>query len=69
MATAQDRFGHMRALINNDGCGRLAVLGDTSTADVRAMIDTYVVSAFAMIHAVLPAVRAKRVGQIGSVAG
>ena len=72
VAAVRERFGRIDALVNNAGFGQLAVLEDTLMDAFRAMLETNVLGAFAMIHAVLPEMRARgsgRIVTIGSVAG
>ncbi len=69
-ATAQ--FGQIDVLVNNAGYGGLGTVEDAPLEEARAMFETNVFATLALTKAVLPAMIARRGGQIvmiGSVAG
>jgi NAD(P)-dependent dehydrogenase (short-subunit alcohol dehydrogenase family) len=72
VAMVQRRFGPIDVLVNNAGYGQIGTVEDTSIAQARAVMETNLFGALAMIKAVLPEMIARRSGQIvniGSVAG
>ena len=69
---AEARFGAIDVLVNNAGHGALGTVEDAPLAEARALFETNVFGTLAMTRAVLPAMIARRAGQIvmiGSVAG
>jgi NAD(P)-dependent dehydrogenase (short-subunit alcohol dehydrogenase family) len=72
LAAAQDRFGAIDVLVNNAGYGALGTIEDAPLSEARAMFETNFFGTLAMTKAVLPAMIARRSGQVvmvGSVAG
>src|SRR5579871_3246752 len=72
VAKARDHFGTIDVLINNAGYGHIGTVEDEAIDAARAMMETHLFGALAMIKAVLPGMRQRRSGQIvniGSVAG
>ncbi|MEJ5977290.1 SDR family NAD(P)-dependent oxidoreductase [Novosphingobium sp. PS1R-30] len=72
VAAASDRFGAIDVLVNNAGYGGLGTVEDAPLSEARAMFETNIFGTLAMTKAVLPAMIARRNGQIvmiGSVAG
>jgi len=72
IAAAQRRFGTIDVLINNAGYGQIGTVEDTPIDQARAILETNLIGALAMIKAVLPGMLERRSGQIiniGSVAG
>ena len=66
-----DRLGVPDLLVNNAGTFPLAALEGTSPADFAETIDANLVAPFALVHALLPAMRARGRGHVvtvGSVA-
>jgi NAD(P)-dependent dehydrogenase (short-subunit alcohol dehydrogenase family) len=71
-AAARARFGAIDVLVNNAGGGQIGTVEDAPIENARAMMETNLFGALAMIKAVLPEMRARGSGQIvniGSVAG
>jgi len=72
VATARERFGTIDVLVNNAGYGHIGTVEDLPIEAARALLETNLLGALAMIKAVLPDMRRRRAGQIvniGSVAG
>ncbi len=72
VAAARARFGTIDVLVNNAGYGQIGTVEDTDVEQARAVLETNLFGALAMIKAVLPEMVARRSGQIvniGSVAG
>jgi NAD(P)-dependent dehydrogenase (short-subunit alcohol dehydrogenase family) len=72
VAAVGRRFGTIDVLVNNAGCGQVGTVEDTAFEQARMVMETNFFGALAMIKAVLPAMIARRSGQIvniGSVAG
>jgi NAD(P)-dependent dehydrogenase (short-subunit alcohol dehydrogenase family) len=71
-AAARERFGAIDVLINNAGYGGMGTVEETPVEVARAMMETNVFGAMAMIRAAVTEMRQRRSGQIvniGSVAG
>jgi NAD(P)-dependent dehydrogenase (short-subunit alcohol dehydrogenase family) len=69
---ARRRFGAIDVLVNNAGYGQIGTVEDTPIDHARAVMETNLFGALAMIKAVLPEMVERRSGQIvniGSVAG
>jgi len=64
---AEERFGAVDVLVNNAGYGYRAAVEEGAEADVRRLFDTNLFGAVAMIKAVLPGMRERRVGTIVNV--
>jgi NAD(P)-dependent dehydrogenase (short-subunit alcohol dehydrogenase family) len=64
VARAEERFGQIDVLVNNAGYGYRAAVEEGDETDVRRLFDTNLFGAIAMIKAVLPGMRARRVGTI-----
>jgi len=64
---AAERFGRIDVLVNNAGYGYRAAVEEGDEADVRRLFDTNLFGAVAMIKAVLPGMRERRVGTIVNV--
>jgi NAD(P)-dependent dehydrogenase (short-subunit alcohol dehydrogenase family) len=62
-----DRHGRIDGLVNNAGAGILKMLVDTAPEEFSQLLELNLVSAFAMIHAVLPAMREQGGGRIVNV--
>jgi short-subunit dehydrogenase len=62
-----DRHGRVDGLVNNAGAGILKLLVDTEPAEFSQLLELNLVSALAMIQAVLPAMRAQGGGRIVNV--
>jgi len=62
-----DRHGRIDGLVNNAGAGILKLLVDTEPEEFSQLLELNVVSAQAMIRAVLPAMRAQGGGRIVNV--
>ncbi len=72
VSAARARFGTIDVLVNNAGYGHVGTIEETPIDVARAMFETNLLGALAMIKAVLPEMRQRRAGQIvniGSVAG
>lgn len=75
VSTALDRvtseLGDVEILVNNAGIFHLALVEQTSVADLRRTLETNLVAPFVLTRAVIPAMRAARRGHvvtIGSIA-
>jgi NAD(P)-dependent dehydrogenase (short-subunit alcohol dehydrogenase family) len=72
LAAARAAFGDIDVLVNNAGSGHAGLVEDVPLDVYRAQFETNVLGPVALIKAVLPAMRARRAGQIvniSSVAG
>lgn len=67
VAAAQDRFGSIDALVNNAGYGYRAAIEEGETASVDRLFATNVFGPINLIKAVLPGMRAKKLGAIVNV--
>lgn len=67
IAAAVDAAGDIDALVNNAGIGLLNALEGTPMATVREIFETNTFGTMAMMQAVLPGMRARRVGTIINV--
>ena len=67
IAAALDRHGRIDGLVNNAGAGILKLLVDTEPEEFSQLLELNVVSAFAMIREVLPAMRSQGGGRIVNV--
>jgi NAD(P)-dependent dehydrogenase (short-subunit alcohol dehydrogenase family) len=64
---AYHRFGHIDVLVNNAGYGYIGAIEEGEDADIRAQFDTNVHGVIAMLQAVLPGMRQRRMGHIVNV--
>jgi NADP-dependent 3-hydroxy acid dehydrogenase YdfG len=68
LARVNDEFGEAPAvLVNNAGFFSLATVDATTVDDFRSAIDVNLVAPFRLVHAFLPAMRARRSGHIVSI--
>jgi len=68
LARVNDEFGDAPAvLVNNAGFFSLATVEATTVDDFRSAIDVNLVAPFRLVHAFLPAMRARRSGHIVSI--
>jgi NAD(P)-dependent dehydrogenase (short-subunit alcohol dehydrogenase family) len=68
LAHVNDEFGDAPAvLVNNAGFFSLATVDATTVDDFRSAIDVNLVAPFRLVHAFLPAMRARRSGHIVSI--
>jgi NADP-dependent 3-hydroxy acid dehydrogenase YdfG len=68
LARVSDEFGEAPAvLVNNAGFFSLATVDATTVDDFRSAIDVNLVAPFRLVHAFLPAMRARRSGHIVSI--
>ncbi|MEP7381312.1 MAG: SDR family oxidoreductase [Gemmatimonadota bacterium] len=71
LADLQDAFGVPHLLVNNAGQFALGAIGVMPTADVERMLEINLVAPYRLLHALVPAMRARGSGHlitIGSVA-
>jgi len=61
------RFGAIDVLVNNAGYGYMTSVEEGEDASIRALFDVNVFGLAAMIRAVLPAMRARRMGTIVNI--
>ncbi|MGF1341160.1 SDR family oxidoreductase [Streptomyces flavovirens] len=61
---AAERFGRLDVVVNNAGYGFLAAVEETSTKDVRDMLDVQVVGVWNVLRAALPFLREQRAGRV-----
>lgn len=64
VAQAEANTGKIDILVNNAGYGLVGAVEEASLDEVRAQFETNVIGPLAMLKAVLPAMRARRVGRI-----
>jgi NAD(P)-dependent dehydrogenase (short-subunit alcohol dehydrogenase family) len=67
VAAAEAALGSIDRLVNNAGYGMVGAIEETSIAQAKALFDVNLFGAIAMIQAVLPAMRARRAGQIVNI--
>jgi NAD(P)-dependent dehydrogenase (short-subunit alcohol dehydrogenase family) len=63
----EQAFGRIDVLVNNAGYGYLAAIEEGDEAAVRALYDTNVHGVVTVLKAVLPGMRARRVGRIVNI--
>jgi NAD(P)-dependent dehydrogenase (short-subunit alcohol dehydrogenase family) len=64
VAAATERFGSIGVLVNNAGYGYQASIEEGVDAEIRAQFEANVFGLFALTRAVLPAMRAQRLGHV-----
>ncbi len=64
VARAHDRFGRLDVVVNNAGYTLVGTVEEASEAEVRAIFDTNLFGALAVIQAALPLLRAQGSGRI-----
>jgi len=67
VAAAEEKLGQIDRLVNNAGFGLIGAIEEVSLEEARALFDVNLFGAIAMIQAVLPAMRARRAGQIVNI--
>ncbi len=67
VAAATDRFGAVDVLVNNAGYGYRSAVEEGEDDAVRALFDTNVHGAVAMVKAVLPGMRERRSGAVVNI--
>ncbi|MEE4544811.1 SDR family oxidoreductase [Streptomyces sp. V4-01] len=67
VAHAADRFGGVDVLVNNAGSGLFGAVEEVSDEELRAQLDTLVVSAWRLTRLVLPAMRRQGAGHVVNV--
>jgi NAD(P)-dependent dehydrogenase (short-subunit alcohol dehydrogenase family) len=67
VAAAAEAVGTIEVLVNNAGYGLVGAVEEASLEELRRQFEVNVFSALGMIQAVLPAMRARRVGRIVNV--
>lgn len=69
--TLMDRWGRLDALVNNAGYGLTGAIEELTPAELRAQLNVNTVAPFALVRALLPALRAASgvVVQVSSVSG
>ena len=67
VSQTKDRFGAIDVLVNNAGYGYRAAVEEGDESDIRALFETHVFGAVAMIKAVLPGMRARHSGAIVNI--
>ena len=68
VAATRERFGAVDVLVNNAGYGHIGTIEETPIDAARAVLETNLFGALAMIKAVLPEMRQRRAGQIVNIA-
>ena len=62
-----ERFGDLDVVVNNAGYGFLAAVEETSTTEVRDMLDVQVIGVWNVLRATLPLLREQKSGHIVNV--
>ncbi|NYI44548.1 NAD(P)-dependent dehydrogenase (short-subunit alcohol dehydrogenase family) [Nocardioides aromaticivorans] len=62
-----DHFGSLDVVVNNAGYGFLAAVEETSSQDVRDMLDVQVVGAYNVLRAAVPVLRRQKSGHVVNV--
>lgn len=60
-------FGRLDVVVNNAGYGHLAAVEETTTDDIRRMLDVQVLGAWNVVRAAIPHMRAARSGHVVNV--
>jgi NAD(P)-dependent dehydrogenase (short-subunit alcohol dehydrogenase family) len=68
LAQAEEITGGLDVVVNNAGVGYTGAIEETPIADAKALFDTNVWGAVAVIQAALPYLRARRAGRIVNIA-
>jgi NAD(P)-dependent dehydrogenase (short-subunit alcohol dehydrogenase family) len=67
VSQAEEKFGGIDVLVNNAGYGYRAAVEEGDDSDIRTLFETQFFGAVAMIKAVLPGMRARRLGAIVNI--
>lgn len=67
VAETLQRFGRIDVVVNNAGYGYLAAVEETTTADIRRMLDVQVIGAWNVLRATIPHLRTARSGHVINV--